>query len=270
MNGTIAAWTPRVLSVLRIITGLMIIQHGMAKIIGFPAVPAIADIQPQSLVGISGFIELIGGGLLILGLLTRPAAFILAGQMGVGYFIVHAPTSFFPLLNGGSLAIMYCFACLYLSTAGAGPWSLDAAMKRNWGATIDRIGKSLSAWEPMVLSIFRVVTGLLLFQFGVAKLLKFPPVPFFKNVEVLSLFGIAGMFELVLGGLLILGFRTRLAAFILSGEMASAYFIEHFPRGVIPLLNNGSLAIMLCFGCLYLACIGGGPWSFDAMMRSKR
>jgi putative oxidoreductase len=269
MNETIAAWTPRVLSVLRAITGLMIIQHGMAKIIGFPATPAIANVQPQSLVGISGLIELTGGALLILGLLTRPAAFILAGQMGVGYFIVHAPTSFFPLLNGGSLAIMYCFTCLYLSTAGAGPWSLDAAMQRDWGTTIEKVRKVFAAWEPMALSLFRVVTGLLFFQFGVAKLFKFPPVPFFAKVEVLSLFGIAGIFELVLGGLLILGFRSRLVAFILSGEMATAYFIEHLPQGFIPLLNNGSLAIMFCFACLYLACIGGGPWSFDTMTRRK-
>jgi putative oxidoreductase len=131
MNETIAAWAPRALSLLRVITGLMIIQHGMAKIIGFPAAPTVANIPPPSLVGVSGFIELIGGALLILGLLTRPAAFILAGEMGVGYFIVHAPKSFFPLLNGGTLAIMYCFTCLYLSTAGAGPWSVDAAMKRD-------------------------------------------------------------------------------------------------------------------------------------------
>jgi putative oxidoreductase len=131
MNGIIAAWTPRALSALRIMTGLMIIQHGMAKIIGFPADPSIANFQPASLLWIAGFIELIGGALLILGLWTRPAAFILAGEMGVGYFIAHAPKSFFPLLNGGTLAIMYCFTCLYLATAGAGPWGVDAAMKRD-------------------------------------------------------------------------------------------------------------------------------------------
>jgi putative oxidoreductase len=131
MNETIATWTPRALSVLRIITGLMIIQHGMAKIIGFPADPSVANFQPASLLWIAGFVELIGSALLILGLWTRPAAFILAGEMGVGYFIAHAPKSFFPLLNGGSLAIAYCFACLYLATAGAGPWSVDAAMKRD-------------------------------------------------------------------------------------------------------------------------------------------
>ena len=131
MIESLAAWTPRALSVLRIITGLLIIQHGMAKIIGFPAVPALAHVQPLSLIGAAGFIELIGGALLILGLLTRPAAFILSGEMAFAYFIGHAPKGFYPLVNGGTLAIMYCFTCLYLSTAGAGPWSVDAAMKRD-------------------------------------------------------------------------------------------------------------------------------------------
>jgi putative oxidoreductase len=135
---------------------------------------------------------------------------------------------------------------------------------------MDKFNKMLGAGEPAFLSIFRFVTGLLFFQFGVAKLLKFPPVPFFANVEPLSLFGVAGMFELVLGGLLILGLGTRFVAFILCGEMAFAYFIEHFPRGFIPLVNHGSLAIMLCFACLYLSCSGGGPWSLDAMRQRKR
>jgi putative oxidoreductase len=118
-------------SVLRIITGLMIIEHGMGKLLGFPALPAYANVTPLSLIGVAGFIELIGGALLILGLLTRPAAFILSGEMAVAYFMVHAPKSFYPLVNGGTLAIIYCFACLYISTAGPGPWSVDAAMKRN-------------------------------------------------------------------------------------------------------------------------------------------
>jgi putative oxidoreductase len=130
MSETLAAWTPRVLSVLRIITGLLIIQHGMGKLIGFPALPAYANVQPFSLVGAAGFIELIGGALLILGLFTRPAAFILSGEMAFAYFIAHAPKDFHPLINGGTLAILYCFTCLYLSTAGAGPWSLDAKMKQ--------------------------------------------------------------------------------------------------------------------------------------------
>jgi putative oxidoreductase len=131
MIETLAAWRPRALSVLRIIAGLMIIQHGMGKIIGFPVYPAYANVQPLSLIGAAGFLELIGGALLILGLWTRPVAFILSGEMAVAYFMAHAPKGFFPLVNGGTLAIMYCFAFLYLASAGAGPWSVDAAMKRD-------------------------------------------------------------------------------------------------------------------------------------------
>jgi putative oxidoreductase len=125
----LAPWAPRALSVLRIITGLLIIQHGMAKLIGFPNVPAFAKLSPWSLIGAAGFIELIGGALLIVGLFTQPVAFILAGEMAFAYFIAHFPKGFHPLINGGTLAALYCFTCLYLSTAGAGPWSVDAARR---------------------------------------------------------------------------------------------------------------------------------------------
>jgi putative oxidoreductase len=108
----------------------MVIQHGMSKLIGFPAVAAVAKLNPLSLIGAAGFIELIGGALLIIGFLTQPVAFIISGEMAFAYFMVHAPKSFFPLINGGTLAIIFCFACLYLSTAGAGPWSVDAATRR--------------------------------------------------------------------------------------------------------------------------------------------
>jgi putative oxidoreductase len=131
MGETLAAWKPQALSIFRIIAGLMIIEHGMAKLIGFPVVPAFANLQPLSLIGAAGFIELVGGALLIIGLWTQPAAFILCGEMAVAYFTVHFPRGFFPLVNGGTLAIAYCFSFLYLATAGAGPWSVDAAMKRS-------------------------------------------------------------------------------------------------------------------------------------------
>jgi len=130
MTETMAAWAPRALSVLRIITGLMIIEHGMAKLLGWPVVAAFANLKLFSLLGLAGTLELVGGALLIIGLFTQPVAFILSGEMAVAYFMVHAPRSFFPLINGGSLAIIYCFACLYLSTAGGGPWSVDATMKK--------------------------------------------------------------------------------------------------------------------------------------------
>jgi putative oxidoreductase len=132
--------------------------------------------------------------------------------------------------------------------------------------SLDRVA---AACQPYLLGLFRFVTGLSLFQFGVAKLFKFPPVPIFEDVTPFSLFGIAGMFELVLGGMLMLGLLTRIAAFVLSGEMAFAYFIEHFPKSFYPLLNGGTLAIMFCFACLYLAAAGGGPLSLDALMRPR-
>jgi putative oxidoreductase len=127
----------------------------------------------------------------------------------------------------------------------------------------------LLKWRPVALSLFRFICGLLLFQFGVAKLLKFPPDSPFAKVQLVSLFGAAGTIELIFGGLLLLGLFTRPAAFILSGEMAFAYFIEHFPRSFFPVNNMGSLAIALCFACLYLVTAGGGPISVDAMIGKK-
>ena len=125
----------------------------------------------------------------------------------------------------------------------------------------------LSRFQPVLLSLFRFITGLLLFQYGVAKLFKFPVLPYFADIP--PLIYAAGTIELILGATLMLGLFTRLTAFILAGEMAFAYFIGHFPHGFIPLLNNGNLAIMYCFSCLYFACAGGGPWSLDALMGKK-
>ena len=125
-------------------------------------------------------------------------------------------------------------------------------------------------WAPRILSVLRIVLGLILLQYGLAKLFGWPAVEMFENLTWLSLFGIAGMFELVGGTLLILGLFTRQTAFILSGEMASAYFIEHFPHSFFPVQSDGDLAVALCFTFLYLAFAGGGPWSLDAMFAAER
>jgi putative oxidoreductase len=128
---------------------------------------------------------------------------------------------------------------------------------------------TIATWRPRVLSVLRIIAGLIVLQYGLAKLVGWPAVKMFENLPWLSLFGIAGMFELAGGVLLVLGLFTQPVAFVLSGEMAAAYFIEHFPRGFFPLLNHGELAVILCFLCLYLAVAGGGPWSLDAMVRKK-
>ena len=125
-GGFFATWSPRLLSVLRIVTGLLFLQHGMAKLIGFPHVAAFDNLQLFTLLGLSGVLELVGGLLVTLGLFTRPTAFVLSGMMAVAYFMVHAPQNVFPLINQGELAVLYCFVFLYLAAAGPGPWSLDA------------------------------------------------------------------------------------------------------------------------------------------------
>src|SRR5579863_5868813 len=130
-------WEPRMLSILRVMTGLLFLEHGLAKIFGFPALPNHAPYHLFSLVpGLAGILESAGGALIALGLLTRPVAFILAGEMAFAYFMSHAPRSFFPLVNGGDGAILYCFVFLYFFVAGAGAWSLDRlwAMRGEAGA----------------------------------------------------------------------------------------------------------------------------------------
>jgi putative oxidoreductase len=119
-------YAPQMLSILRIITALVVLQFGMAKVIGFPAVPMFQGVKLFSLIGLAGTLELIGGVLLLIGLFTRPVAFILSGEMAAAYFIGHLPKGFIPLLNGGNEAVIYCFIFLYFVFAGPGPWSVDA------------------------------------------------------------------------------------------------------------------------------------------------
>jgi putative oxidoreductase len=119
-------WEARMFSILRIVVGLLYMEHGLAKILDFPHLPNHLPYAPFTLSpGLQGLLELAGGLLLALGLFTRTVAFVLAGNMAVAYFLVHAPRGFFPLLNGGELAIVYCFVFLYFWVAGGGEWSLD-------------------------------------------------------------------------------------------------------------------------------------------------
>ena len=129
----------------------------------------------------------------------------------------------------------------------------------------------LEEWRPQVLSIMRIVAGLMIMQHGLEKWFGIPaPNPMFANIQLLSLIGIAGVIEITAGALVTIGLFTRYAAFILSGEMAVAYFWAHAPRGFAPIVNGGTLAVLYCFVFLYLVFAGGGPWSLDALWRGKR
>ena len=123
-------WAPRVLSILRIMTALLLLQYGLAKMIGFPVHEYLNNVPQFSLPWFAGVLELTGGALLLIGLFTRPVTFILSGLMACAYFIGHAPKGFYPLLNGGTLAVVLCFLFLYLAFAGGGAWSLDALLRR--------------------------------------------------------------------------------------------------------------------------------------------
>lgn len=130
-----AKYRPAILSLLRIISGLMLFQYGVAKILKIPAESPFAKVQVMSLVGAAGLIELILGALFIVGLFTRPIAFILCGEMAFAYFIAHFPKSFFPVVNNGTASIVFCFLFLYFVFAGPGPVSLDAALRKKGGPT---------------------------------------------------------------------------------------------------------------------------------------
>lgn len=120
-------WTPRLLGLLRIVIGFLFLQHGSAKLLHVPHMEMFDGLQLFSLMGLAGVLELVGGVLILIGLFTRPVAFVLSGQMAVAYFMAHAPQGFLPLLNQGELAVVYCFVFLYLAVAGAGAYSVDAA-----------------------------------------------------------------------------------------------------------------------------------------------
>ena len=129
MKAYLAPWSPQLLSVLRIVTGFLFIAHGTQKWFSFPAPPQ-RPVELMSQAGVAGALEVVGGALFIIGLFTRPVAFILSGLMAFAYFLAHAPQGFWPLLNRGELAALYCFVFLYFSAAGAGPWSLDDGLRR--------------------------------------------------------------------------------------------------------------------------------------------
>ena len=120
----LSPWTPQLLSVLRVMSGLLLLQHGTTKYLNFPAGP-MNDASPFTMSGFAGLMELVGGVLLVIGLFTRPVAFLLSGMTAVAYFYAHTPQGFFPLLNGGELAVLYCFVFLFLAAAGGGAWSVD-------------------------------------------------------------------------------------------------------------------------------------------------
>jgi putative oxidoreductase len=130
LEATWSAWSPHLLAALRIMAALLFIEHGTSKLFGFPPF-SMGEVQLFSIFGLAAVLEFVGGILLLIGLFTRPVAFILSGEMAVAYFMAHAPEGFFPANNGGDAAILFCFVFLYLSAAGPGAWSVDSTGSRS-------------------------------------------------------------------------------------------------------------------------------------------
>ena len=122
-------WRERMLSVLRMVAGFVFMLHGTQKLLAWPVSEPQPTVELASLMGLAGILELVGGFLILIGLFTRPVAFVLAGEMAAAYFMAHLPNSFWPVLNQGEAAVLYCFIFLYLFVAGPGVWSVDAAMR---------------------------------------------------------------------------------------------------------------------------------------------
>ena len=257
----LVSWGPRLLSLLRIVVAFLFMAHGTQKLFGYPVGRDVVGVEWFSWLGLAGMLETFGGLAVLVGLFTRPVAFVLSCEMAVVYLTSHASASFWPTLNGGDFWFFYCFAFLYLAVAGGGPWSLDAA----WRGLASPSGY-LASWEPQCRSVFRIAVLFLFIPHGTEDMIGWPwpageepfPGPDFSGLN-----GYGHVMEIIGGPFFLLGAFTRPLAFVFSGEMAVAYFWSHQPRTFWPVLNLGEDAIYFCFTFLYFSAVGGGPWSLD-------
>lgn len=257
----------RLLSVIRIATGLLFFQHGAEKLWGFAG--GQIDHRFLTLHGFAGPLEVIGGTMITFGLFSRLAAFILCGQMAVAYFDQWAGRGFFPISNGGEEAVIFCFTYLWFVTAGGGSWSLDQYIGGE-----SRLGRILNGWEPWGRGIMRIIVAFLFTLHGYRHVFGLFPksagraavVPL--AIDMLPAF--VGWWEILGGLLLVLGLFTRFSAAITCLELAAAYLIESVPRGTWPFRNGGNETLMYIAVFLFLAVCGAGALSFDSSLRGKR
>jgi putative oxidoreductase len=257
---------PSLLSAVRIAFGLLFIQHGAEKLWGFAG--GQIDHNFTTLHGFAGPLEVVGGTLIIFGLFTRLAAFILCGQMAVAYFDQWAGRGFFPISNGGEEAVIFCFAWLWFVTAGSGKWSLDSLLGPE-----SNLARTLSGWEPWGRAIARIVIAFLFTLHGYRHVFGlFPKSAGRAAVVPLAIDKVPAFFgwwEIVGGLLLLLGLFTHISAAITCIELAAAYVLESIPRGVWPLRNGGNEVLAYLVFFLFLAVCGAGALSLDTL-RSKR
>ena len=262
------SYAPYLLCAVRVVAGLLFLQHGLEKLFGF------AGARPEPTLwgirGVGGILEAVGGPMLALGLFTRPVAFVLSGEMAVAYFRSWAPRGFFPIANGGEEATLNAYIFLWLAAAGAGAWSLDGLLQRGKG--LGPLGRRVAAWEPQARAILRLILGFLITLHGIRKVFEvLPSVAGRRGAPPLALDSlppISGYIELVAGPLLMLGLFVRQTALVVSLEALLAYVLIAQPRTLWPIRNGGIEALLYCVVLLYFAAAGAGAWSLDARRTS--
>jgi putative oxidoreductase len=258
---------PLALGIVRIAIGLLFFQHGAEKLWGFAG--GQVDHNFLSLHGFAGPLEVAGGSLIVLGLFTRVAAFILCGQMAVAYFDQWAGKGFFPIANGGEEAVIFCFVYLWLVIAGPGSWSLDA--NRPWEAALKR---RLQSWEPEGRAIVRIVLAFTFTLHGYRHVFGLLPKSAgraaFVPLAIDKLPSFAGYWEIIGGALLLVGLLTHVSAAVTCVELAAAYVIESVPRGAWPLRNGGNETLVYLAIFFFLAVCGAGAWSVDSLRTRGR
>jgi len=254
-----ATWTPYILSITRIIFGFLIVRHGMEQWFGYPEA---SDYPMSSFSGIVELVEFPAGLLLMLGLFTRPVALLVSVLVGISYFTGPALKGPLPIRNGGDPVIVVAFFFLFVAAYGAGSWSMDRLRKRPT--------TKVSQWTPYALSLLQIAAGLVFFQHGLEKLFGFGGARVEK--DLMTIRGIGGLLETFGGPLIAMGLFTRVTAFILSGEMAVAYFRSWAPRGFWPSFSGPGMeaSILFCYLYLFFFAVGAGPWSLDAVIKSIR
>jgi putative oxidoreductase len=253
------------LAVIRILAGLLFFQHGAEKLWGFTG--ARIDRDFTTLRGIAGPLEVFGGTLLILGLFTRPTAFLLCGEMAVAYFRSWAPRGFFPIVNGGEEAVLFCYLFLWMVTAGPGAWALD-----------DRFASSpfakLSAWEPHSRSLMRLIFGFTFTLHGLRLALGALPAAAGRRgaapMALDQLPAFLGYFEIAAGILLMLGLWARPSAIFAATLSLATYAFLALPNGPWPIRNGGNEVLLYAMVFFYIGVFGGGDWSLDRIGCSYR
>ena len=248
------AWTPHLQSLARIVFGFLLLRHGMEQVFAFPEA---SDAARMSYEGIVELIALPAGILIMLGLFTRRVCLVLAVMYLVLFFVGPLQRGPFTHRNGGDPILLNAFFFLYLAAAGGGAWSLDRLLNPRREASSD------ARWAPQALSVLRIAAGYLFLMHGLEKFFGVGGGRIDRDITTIR--GLAGLLENVGGPLIMLGLFTRPTAFILSGEMAVAYFRSWAPRGFWESFTQPGMeaSILFCYLFLFLCAAGPGVWSLD-------